>query len=41
MINKINIESIPVDCMRDELKKYYDIDAILITLERGFEYEIQ
>lgn len=36
-----NIESVPVDYIRDELKKYCDIDVISITLEGGFENGIQ
>lgn len=31
-----NIESIPIDYIRDELKKYCDLDVVSITLEGGF-----
>lgn len=36
-----NIESIPIDYIRDELKKYCDLDVVSITLEGGFEYGIK
>lgn len=35
------VESIPIDYIREALKKYCNLDIISITLEGGFEYDIQ